>query len=90
MTTECVGRAMLKIAKRGAPKAVLDNQDINSIATTDRDLALATLSSFVHLIEGQQTPLNHLGEAFASQLDPSLAQRLSIRVALCAVIVVYH
>ena len=48
---------MLKIAKRGAPKAVLDNQDINSIATTDRDLALAALSSFVHLIEGQQTLL---------------------------------
>ncbi len=56
-TTECVGRAMLKIAKRGAPKAARDNQDINSIATTDRDLALAALSSFVHLIEGQQTLL---------------------------------
>lgn len=30
-TTECVGRAMLKVAKRGAPKRVLENQDINSI-----------------------------------------------------------
>jgi hypothetical protein len=30
-TTECVGRAMLNVAKRGAPKAVLENQDINSI-----------------------------------------------------------
>jgi uncharacterized protein YbjT (DUF2867 family) len=30
-TTECVGRAMLKVARRGAPKRVLENQDINSI-----------------------------------------------------------
>jgi uncharacterized protein YbjT (DUF2867 family) len=30
-TTEQVGRAMIKIAKRGAPKRVLENQDINSI-----------------------------------------------------------
>jgi len=30
-TTECVGRAMLKVAKRGAAKSVLENQDINSI-----------------------------------------------------------
>ena len=30
-TTECLGRAMLKVAKRGAPKSVLENQDINSI-----------------------------------------------------------
>ena len=30
-TTECIGRAMLKVAKRGAPKSVLENQDINSI-----------------------------------------------------------
>ncbi len=29
-TTECVGRAMLRVAKRGAPKRVLDNQDISS------------------------------------------------------------
>jgi uncharacterized protein YbjT (DUF2867 family) len=28
-TTECVGRAMLSIAKRGALKSVLENQDIN-------------------------------------------------------------
>jgi len=28
-TTECVGRAMLNVAKRGAPKPVLENQDIN-------------------------------------------------------------
>ena len=31
-TTEQVGRAMIKIAKLGAPKKVLENQDINSIA----------------------------------------------------------
>jgi uncharacterized protein YbjT (DUF2867 family) len=30
-TTECIGRAMLNVAKRGAPKSVLENQDINSI-----------------------------------------------------------
>jgi uncharacterized protein YbjT (DUF2867 family) len=30
-TTECVGRAMLKVARRGAPKRVLENQDISSI-----------------------------------------------------------
>jgi uncharacterized protein YbjT (DUF2867 family) len=30
-TTECLGRAMLKVAKRGAPKSVLENQDISSI-----------------------------------------------------------
>jgi uncharacterized protein YbjT (DUF2867 family) len=30
-TTECIGRAMLKVAKRGAPKSVLENQDINNI-----------------------------------------------------------
>ena len=30
-TTECVGRAMLNVAKQGAPKSVLENQDINSI-----------------------------------------------------------
>jgi len=30
-TTECVGRAMLNVAMRGAPKSVLENQDINSI-----------------------------------------------------------
>jgi hypothetical protein len=30
-TTEQVGRAMIKIAKNGAPKTVLENQDINNI-----------------------------------------------------------
>jgi uncharacterized protein YbjT (DUF2867 family) len=30
-TTECVGRAMLNIAKKGSGKSVLENQDINSI-----------------------------------------------------------
>src|SRR5271169_7272 len=30
-TTECVGRAMLNVAKGGAPKRVLENHDINSI-----------------------------------------------------------
>jgi uncharacterized protein YbjT (DUF2867 family) len=30
-TTEQVGRAMIKVAKHGAPKRVLENQDINSI-----------------------------------------------------------
>jgi len=30
-TTECVGRAMLNVAKRGAPKRVLENQDINNL-----------------------------------------------------------
>ena len=30
-TTECIGRAMLNVAKRGAPKSVLESQDINSI-----------------------------------------------------------
>ena len=30
-TTECVGRAMLNVAKRGAPRSVLENQDFNSI-----------------------------------------------------------
>jgi uncharacterized protein YbjT (DUF2867 family) len=28
-TTECVGRAMLKVTKRGLPKPVLENRDIN-------------------------------------------------------------
>jgi uncharacterized protein YbjT (DUF2867 family) len=30
-TTECLGRAMLKVAKHGVPKPVLENQDINSV-----------------------------------------------------------
>lgn len=28
-TTECVGRAMLNVTKRGFPKPVLENRDIN-------------------------------------------------------------
>ena len=32
-TTERIGRAMLAAAKRGAPKAILDPQDINSLAS---------------------------------------------------------
>jgi uncharacterized protein YbjT (DUF2867 family) len=30
-TTECVGRAMLKVTRQGAPKRVLENPDINEI-----------------------------------------------------------
>ena len=30
-TTECIGRAMLKVAKQGAPKHVLEVSDINSL-----------------------------------------------------------
>jgi uncharacterized protein YbjT (DUF2867 family) len=30
-TTECVGRAMLNVAKRGAPESVLENPDINNL-----------------------------------------------------------
>ena len=30
-TTECVGRVMLNVAKRGAPKSVLENQGINNV-----------------------------------------------------------
>lgn len=30
-TTECMGRAMLNVAKRGAPKSVLESQDISSV-----------------------------------------------------------
>jgi len=30
-TTECVGRAMLMVAKHGAPQSVLENQDINNV-----------------------------------------------------------
>jgi uncharacterized protein YbjT (DUF2867 family) len=30
-TTECIGRAMLKVAKRGASKPILENQDINTV-----------------------------------------------------------
>jgi len=34
-TTECVGRAMLNVSKRGFPKPVLENRDINSACATD-------------------------------------------------------
>ncbi len=30
-TTECLGRAMVNVAQRGASKSVLENQDINSV-----------------------------------------------------------
>jgi uncharacterized protein YbjT (DUF2867 family) len=30
-TTECMGRAMLKVAKEGAPKPLLETQDINAL-----------------------------------------------------------
>jgi uncharacterized protein YbjT (DUF2867 family) len=30
-TTECVGRAMIKVARQGAPKRFLENRDINSL-----------------------------------------------------------
>jgi hypothetical protein len=32
-TTEQVGRAMIKVAKQGASKKVIENQDINSLAS---------------------------------------------------------
>ena len=32
-TTECVGRAMLKVARDGAPTRVLENQDINDLCS---------------------------------------------------------
>jgi hypothetical protein len=31
-TTECVGRAMLNVTKRGFPNPVLENRDINNCA----------------------------------------------------------
>ena len=31
ITTECVGRAILNVAKRGFPKPVLENRDINGM-----------------------------------------------------------
>ena len=34
-TTECVGRAMLNVTKRGFPKPVLENRDINSMCAKD-------------------------------------------------------
>jgi uncharacterized protein YbjT (DUF2867 family) len=33
-TTEAVGRAMLRVAKRGAPQRVLENQDIHALGTS--------------------------------------------------------
>jgi uncharacterized protein YbjT (DUF2867 family) len=38
-TTERIGRAMLAAAKRGAPKSILDPQDINSLASSPASLA---------------------------------------------------
>jgi uncharacterized protein YbjT (DUF2867 family) len=34
-TTECVGRAMLSVTKRGFPKPVLENRDINGMCAKD-------------------------------------------------------
>ena len=34
-TTECVGRAMLKVTKQGLPKPVLENRDINVMCAKD-------------------------------------------------------
>jgi hypothetical protein len=34
-TTECVGRAMLNVTKRGFPNPVLENRDINSMCAKD-------------------------------------------------------
>ena len=34
-TTECVGRAMLNVTKRGFPKPVLENRDINNMCAKD-------------------------------------------------------
>jgi hypothetical protein len=33
-TTEMVGRAMINVARRGAPQRVLENQDINREASS--------------------------------------------------------
>ncbi len=35
-TTECVGRAMIEVARRGAPKRVLESQDIGDICRTSQ------------------------------------------------------
>jgi hypothetical protein len=32
ITTEQMGRTMLIVAKRGAPKQILENRDINAVA----------------------------------------------------------
>jgi hypothetical protein len=34
ITTEDLGRAMIKIAKSGAPKTILENSDIEALAST--------------------------------------------------------
>jgi hypothetical protein len=34
-TTECVGRAMLNVTKRGFPKPVLENRDINRMCAKE-------------------------------------------------------
>ena len=39
-TTECVGRAMLKVAKQGAAKRVLETSDINDVCEGKADLSL--------------------------------------------------
>jgi hypothetical protein len=33
-TTECIGHAMLKVARQGAAKRILENQDINAICAS--------------------------------------------------------
>ncbi|MGZ3441915.1 MAG: NAD(P)H-binding protein [Polyangia bacterium] len=38
-TTERVGRAMLRVARQGAPKPLLENPDINQLAAADAQLA---------------------------------------------------
>jgi uncharacterized protein YbjT (DUF2867 family) len=35
-TTECIGRAMIQVARRGAPKRVLASQDISDICRTNQ------------------------------------------------------
>jgi uncharacterized protein YbjT (DUF2867 family) len=40
-TTEQVGRAMLEVAKRGAPKAILENDDINALNPPPKQLTQA-------------------------------------------------
>ena len=34
-TTECVGRAMLNVTKRGFPKPILENRDINNVCAKE-------------------------------------------------------
>jgi uncharacterized protein YbjT (DUF2867 family) len=37
-TTECMGRAMIEVAKRGAPQRVLESSDINDICEGTREI----------------------------------------------------